>query len=1213
MRTRRFIRRDKALSNAILATTAAACGLVVLPAHADPLVNVQMLGWDLTTLGPAPASANQYLPNLQVNPGDTVVYSILTYMSPTGTFNTNSFAVNSGGVFLSKLVNNVDGINTLTFDAYQLTADQIQVDFKNGVPIQTSVTSSGQTATLAPAQGISLTSGNTGWKNVFAASGGTLGHPSTSGARTGPANDLVLIRPGQSPGTFRGLFSSQPVSNLGTGLFVVSSTGTGALSTVKMRYSPTTEGGSGGGFGWNNFADAANLTDLEEAGTDPFTTYSGLTLSTSQVTSWNTDADGNWSNAANWTTNASPNSPTASPLLGSKTTAARQVTLDVPVTAASLTIASMQPYTVAGPGSLSTSSINVSAGSHAISAPVATGSGVTISASPSTVLTLTGSVSGTGSLTKSGPGSLTLSPSNSYTGGTTLTSGSIQITDDSALGAANTPLTFTGGKLQAASSLTLSRAIVFNGLGGAIDTNGFNSTITSTLSGGASLTKLGTGTLVLNSPPTFPGPTSIFAGVLKLGTPQVLQNSTVNLNIDNGLDLSGFSATLGNLGGTASMNLGDASMNLSVGNNGSNSSYSGALTGSGSLTKTGSGALEILGTNSYSGATNFNGGVLVASKSAALGNLSPSNFLAFNTGTLKLKGSFATNRAVFVNSGGGTIDTNFQTLTFGGTIAGTGVLTKTGSGSLVLTNSNNSSDAGISVTGGSLDIAGNNQTLASLILAGGAIVATTGSISAANFNVETGTNSAILAGTGSLTKTTSSTFTLTTANTYSGPTTITAGTLAASSSANLGNDSPTNSLVLNGGTFQPTASFSMKRGLILNGTVGTISTSGDFNAITIAGPITGTGGLTKTGSGALWLTGPGTYSGPTTISDGTLVCNGPNVLSPFSDYTIGRNTLFLRGFSQTVGSLSSTAGGTVILETAPVILTVGANNTSSTFAGTITGSGGITKTGTGDFRLNSPFGTNYAGPTTINGGRLIVTSASGIVGGFRTFDVSGGALVNNGTIVGTISLNSGGISDGSGLFLTTVTVNSGGVIRGTGEYRGSSVAGVATYSGGITLNSGGTISPGNSPGTLTSNSGLINAGAIYDFDIRDANGPAGAGTDLWHITHQLTLDPIGPIFIHPQTLDPSNNPGQASNFDPGQRYSWILVQADTGILNFFPNAFAIDSSSFLNSLNGGSFSIAQSGNDLLLDFTPVPEPSLIIFVPGAALLLLNRRRRQSGS
>src|SRR5207302_267369 len=124
---------------------------------------------------------------------------------------------------------------------YQLASDQIQVDFKNALP-QT-VDSSGS---VIPGEGVILFRAPADWRAATGASGGVMGHElasNVSGALCGSINDLLTIRPGLPPGVYRGISSTQAQSVIGTGLFVVSSLGSGANSLVRLRYKPTTEGG----------------------------------------------------------------------------------------------------------------------------------------------------------------------------------------------------------------------------------------------------------------------------------------------------------------------------------------------------------------------------------------------------------------------------------------------------------------------------------------------------------------------------------------------------------------------------------------------------------------------------------------------------------------------------------------------------------------------------------------------------------------------------------------------------------------------------------------------------------------------------------------------------------------------------------------------------------------------------------------------------------
>jgi len=248
-------RRNRRLAGAVIATA----GGMASVSNASPLASVTMIGKDITqgqtvfSVGP-----------INVGVGDTIVYSLLTFLNATGVTNANI------GVPFSVKVNNTDGINALSFDAYQLASDQIQVDFKNAIPVMTSVTGSGATNTISPAEGVSLVTGTTGWKSIPSANGGHLGHDALSSRAS---NDLISVRPGMSPGTFRGLNSSQAAGAMGTGLFVVTGIGSGALTPVRLRYLPTSLGGFGGDLQINDGTTGATLNEGQELGPDPLVVY----------------------------------------------------------------------------------------------------------------------------------------------------------------------------------------------------------------------------------------------------------------------------------------------------------------------------------------------------------------------------------------------------------------------------------------------------------------------------------------------------------------------------------------------------------------------------------------------------------------------------------------------------------------------------------------------------------------------------------------------------------------------------------------------------------------------------------------------------------------------------------------------------------------------------------------------------------------------------
>src|SRR5579871_258272 len=287
-------------------------------------------------------------------------------------------------------------------------------------------------------------------------------------------------------------------------------------------------------------------------------------------------------------------------------------------------------------------------------------------------------------------------------------------------------------------------------------------------------------------------------------------------------------------------------------------------------------------------------------------------------------------------------------------------------------------------------------------------------------------------GTGSLIKVGSGTLTLTGNNTYGGSTIVNGGTLAGT----------TNGL----------------QGAIVDNA--TLQFDQTFNG-SYAGAISGTGALIKSGSGIVTLTGTNSYTGATTVSGGTLQAGAANTFAAASATTVASGaTLDLNSFDQTIGSLAG--GGVVTLGSAR--LTTGGDNTSTTFAGSITGTGSVTKAGIGTFTLT---GTNsYTGGTTISGGTLAGTTTS-----LQGTITDNAAVQFDQTFDGTFA---GGIS-GTGSLITT----------GSGTV---TLAGINSYSGGTT------ISAGMIAGTTASLQGAIVDNAALQFD-QNTNGTyAGAIT-----------------------------------------------------------------------------------------------------------------------
>lgn len=330
--------------------------------------------------------------------------------------------------------------------------------------------------------------------------------------------------------------------------------------------------------------------------------------------------------------------------------------------------------------------------------------------------------------------------------------------------------------------------------------------------------------------------------------------------------------------GNALVNSGTISGNLwfDAGNN--TFTNNGTFDGSGGLYKAGSGTLTLRGPTSYTGGTYLNGGVINVTQDASLGALSGG--LVFGGGTLQLSADVTSARNATLNSGGGTFDTNGNTLTLSNVISGPGSLTKAGAGTLILSGTNTYT-GGTVFNGGTVNVAGwanlggsaNALTFGggTLLLAGVDVLQSGFPVPAngVNFNTVSGsqTVNGVLSGSGAVTVSGPGTLILSGTNTYTGGTVLNSGTLSISSDTNLGAVSGT--LTFNGGTIQPSLPFNTSRGITVNSGGGSFNNNGQTSSL--GGSFTGSGPFTFTGSAGLTLSGNGSgYTGQGTVSEGLL-------------------------------------------------------------------------------------------------------------------------------------------------------------------------------------------------------------------------------------------------------------------------------------------------------------------------------------------------------
>jgi len=681
---------------------------------------------------------------------------------------------------------------------------------------------------------------------------------------------------------------------------------------------------------------------------------------------------------------------------------------------------------------------------------------------------------------------MSLSGNNSYSGGTVINGGVLQISNGANSG-------------EISGNITNNALLVYNRAG----SNSFGGVI----SGSGSLTQAGTGTLTLSSANSYTGTTRIAAGKLNIGNVNALAGSTLDLK-GNDYGTIGFgagSSALYNLGGLSGVrNLSFGSNSLSIGGNGQSTTYSGSLSGSGSLTKSGEGTLTLLGNNSY-GDTTISAGTLQVGNGGAYGTLGSGNILnngvlAFNrSGTTTVSNSISGTGSLSQNGGGTILISGNNTYT-GGTMINAGTLLTSGNERLADTGA-------VTVNTGAAFRLGGNETIGSLNGAGSA------DLGANNLTLSSGSFSGALAGSGDLYKTGADAFTLSgTSSGFTGDLYLQNGSVVAGSSTALN----ANNFVLMsaGSTFTANQDIVLggidQNGGIIDGSgvitsISTITRSGEFNAV-LADVKGFNSGVLKLGSGTTTLGAANTYTGTTKVTEGTLALGAGGALASNSSAQVASGaTLNLAAKNQTLADVKVN--------------------------GTVSGSGSLTVTGT----------------------------------------LSGSGTVNPDTVV-------------------------------TGTHSPGNSPGIQTFGGNLTYQ------PGSSMVWQLADNTTSNSPVVYDQVIVGGNLTFNGATSL-----QLVFNDVGSLVNWTDSLWSSNQ-------------SWTIFQvsgATTGLNNFTiasGTLFDAYGNDFATTLAGSSFSITQSGQNVVLNYnTPapvgVPEPSTYaLFGLGALALVIavRRKRHQAG-
>jgi len=513
------------------------------------------------------------------------------------------------------------------------------------------------------------------------------------------------------------------------------------------------------------------------------------------------------------------------------------------------------------------------------------------------------------------------------------------------------------------------------------------------------------------------------------------------------------------------------------------------ITGSTSIAKSGAGTLILNADNDFSGGVTVTGGTVQIDGAGRLG-----------TGGISLNGAGATlastalsslgmsTNALSIGASGGTINAGSAGMTLGA-LTTTGLLTKTGAGSLTVGTVTSSAGAGFTVSAGDLvfgQASGIVKIFANTSLTGNLVLS-----SGIRFDVDDGST---ISGAGKIKVAAKGALISNTSGNIG-------GTISSEIALNSGNLTFAKGSWV-GSVYTPSTDFLTTVGGTTGGALIISLMSGDSD-VDLSNNST-TGG----GTGALTLTGASTYTGNTTINANTptspavsIILGVDNALPVGTGLIVGTKTgvgvpvLDLNGKNQQLAYLSDGANVTagkylkiVNNNSAWSVLTLGGSiSPGNPFSGYISDGVGIislVKTGANTQTL-SGFGA-YSGGVTVNAGTLKVippagASISGALGTGVAIVGGTGQIFVAATIANAITVNSGGRLSGNGQ-VDAVRVNAVGVIA-TNTTIGQMNAATLTMGGTATME----------------------GSAIIEWKVNDANAAAGIGYDTFNFSTGLDL------------------------------------------------------------------------------------------------------------
>jgi len=363
---------------------------------------------------------------------------------------------------------------------------------------------------------------------------------------------------------------------------------------------------------------------------------------------------------------------------------------------------------------------------------------------------------------------------------------------------------------------------------------------------------------------------------------------------------------------------------------------------------------------------------------------------------------------------------------------------------------------------------------------------------------------------------------------------------------------------------------------------------------------------TNTPTNSLTLSGLNTYSGATTVNSGILILGVANAFSANSGVVMANftgATLSMNQLSASVGSISGggNLGGNITGATggtaANVVLTTGNDNTSTTYAGAlINGSAtslGLTKIGTGALELTGTGAatSTYTGPTNVNAGQLLINGT--ITGATVTTVAASGTLGGSGTTAGAVTVN-GNLTPGgtvtAGAYVDTIgtltvgalTLNSASnynVVLGTGGFN----HGAPGISDSVNASTGNLAIAAGAILNLTNNAnanGQGNWGSGGSYKLVGYGGSASVGTGVFGTNVNIGGTPatVTPIDANSEVLKSANLPANVRG---------LVLSNDTTSKGVFLDVYVTTTAGTIapNPLSLGNYHQGASGGSAMVGIT----------------------------